>query len=261
MWMEKFQAGFLPDNRIWGPVMNPQANRKPPTSDTNKLDLRNEIQKSYGARPLSWAAWVFDQLDLPGKCRILELGCGSGSLWKENWQRIPAGWNIILSDQSPEMTHTTSGNLSNLPNARGFACLDGQHIPFPAESFDAVLAIGVLDLIPDPDQALREAWRVLRPSGKFVVSAGGQRHLLEMREILRPYLPGDRADLLGGQTNRFGLKNGQEHLSAHFEEVVCTEYRDQMQFSSLKPVLDYVLSEDALVRDMKIDHFSQFAAL
>ena len=54
--------------------------------------------------PYGWFRWVFDALvKLPADARLLELGCGHGLLWKENIDRIPAGWHITLSDLSPGM--------------------------------------------------------------------------------------------------------------------------------------------------------------
>lgn len=47
---------------------------------------------------------------------------------------------------------------------------DIQHLPLPSSSFDTVLSAEVLEHVPDPDQALREIFRVLKPGGKFVIS-------------------------------------------------------------------------------------------
>jgi SAM-dependent methyltransferase len=226
----------------------------PSAGDSNKLDLRNEIQRAYRSRQVPWHRWVFEHLDLPEQAHVLELGCGSGSLWQENRERIPPGWKLALSDRSHGMAAQARARLAGA----GFASLDSQQLPFPAETFDVVLAIGVLDLVADPDRALSEAWRVLRPSGQLIASAGGQAHLLEMRELVRPYLPGGRADYLGGQSERFGLENGAERLATHFEEVFRYDYLDELHFSRLQPILEYVLSEDEVVWDMRLDDLSRF---
>jgi ubiquinone/menaquinone biosynthesis C-methylase UbiE len=229
--------------------------------DANKLDLRNEIQDEYGSHPAPWFQWLFSYLDLPENARILEIGCGSGMLWQENKGHISSGWKCFLSDLSHIMVKVSQNNLEEVPAAAGFLSLDSQTIPFPSESFDAVLAIGVLDQIPNLEKALSETWRVLRPSGQFFASAGGYHHLLEMREMLKPFVSEEQAELLGGNDQRFGLENGKKQLQSHFEEVLRHDYLDRLRFAELQPILDYVLSEEAVVWDMKLNHLSQFVHL
>ena len=72
--------------------------------DSSNLDARVAIHRRFSTNPYGWFRWVFDVLlKLPENARILELGCGPGWMWKENTDRIPAGWNITLSDLSPGM--------------------------------------------------------------------------------------------------------------------------------------------------------------
>lgn len=227
-------------------------------SDSNKLDLRNEIQEKHRTRGTPWFRWVFDHLNLPDTCRILELGGGSGKLWEENRERIPPGWQITVSDLSRGILRAARDRVGDEAPARHFITLDGQHLPFPAEEFDCVLAIGVLDAVPDLAQALSEISQVLRPSGVFVASAGGPAHLVELRRMLRPFLPAEKIDLLGGDDRHFGLQNGSDHLVKHFENILRYDYDDTLVFDTMQPILDYVLSEQSLVWDMPLERLSKF---
>lgn len=47
---------------------------------------------------------------------------------------------------------------------------DIQDMPLKNESFDTVLSAEVLEHVPDPEKALREMYRVLKPGGKLVMS-------------------------------------------------------------------------------------------
>ena len=226
--------------------------------DANKLDLRNEIQEKFRTRGKPWFRWVFDHLNLPDNCRILELGGGSGTLWEENRERIPPGWQITVTDLSRGILRAARERVGDSLPARHFITLDGQHLPFPAGQFDCVLAIGVLDAVPDLKQALSEVWQVLRPSGVFVASAGGPAHLVELRRLLRPFLPAEKVESLGGDDAHFGLQNGARHLESQFEEVARHNYSDMLVFETLQPILDYVLSEQSLVWDVPLDKLSKF---
>jgi ubiquinone/menaquinone biosynthesis C-methylase UbiE len=228
------------------------------SKEASKIDLRNEIQEEHRTHPAPWFRWVLARLKLADLAHILEIGCGSGAMWQENQDRLSPGWQIFLTDLSRGIVKTAHNNLADLNQASSFLTLDSQSMPFGKENFDAVLAIGVLDQVPDLNQALSEAWRVLRPPGLLLASAGGREHLREMRVMLAPYLPGEKADLLGGEEERFGLENGQQKLSVFFDQVERFDYNDTMQFTELQPILDYVLSEESIVWDMRLHHLSQF---
>ena len=59
--------------------------------NASNLNARIQLHVRFSTNKYSWMRWVFDQLDLPPHCHILELGCGSGELWRKNMQRIPEG--------------------------------------------------------------------------------------------------------------------------------------------------------------------------
>jgi SAM-dependent methyltransferase len=183
--------------------------------------------------------------------RVLELGCGTGAFWLENRARIPQGWQIWLSDQSMNMVNSARSSLAKKRKVR---CLldDAQSLPFPDESFDTLLAIGLLDLVANLPQALQEASRVLRPGGVFIASAGGKGHLHELEELLRPFLDPGMADQLGGNEKQFGLENGEDLLAPYFDTVECHVYADTLVFHDPQPVLDYIFSEQNIVLTMTL---------
>lgn len=95
---------------------------------------------------------------------VLELGFGSGSnvrFYPEQVTRVlavePAGlaWQLA----QPRVTG------SRIPVVR--VSLDGEALPLPDASVDAVLSTWSLCTIPDPGAALAEARRVLRPGGRL----------------------------------------------------------------------------------------------
>jgi ubiquinone/menaquinone biosynthesis C-methylase UbiE len=47
---------------------------------------------------------------------------------------------------------------------------DAASLPLPADSFDLVLSITALEFVADPQRAVQELWRVVRPGGRLVVA-------------------------------------------------------------------------------------------
>ena len=77
---------------------------------------------------------------------VLEIGCGDGSLWLENKEKIPEQLHVVLSDISEGMLRDTRRMIhSNIQNARfDFQVFDCERIPYPNDSFDLIIANHVL---------------------------------------------------------------------------------------------------------------------
>jgi hypothetical protein len=56
---------------------------------SGNLQARIDFHVRFRTNPYDWQLWVFDRLRLPAEARVLEIGCGAGSLWLENRARIP----------------------------------------------------------------------------------------------------------------------------------------------------------------------------
>jgi ubiquinone/menaquinone biosynthesis C-methylase UbiE len=102
--------------------------------------------------------------------RILEVGPGTGyyTLDLAGWVG-PQGAVEILDIQQEMLDHTmrraAEAGLANLEPT----CADAASLPYENSSFDAVVLITTLGEIPDPDSAMAEIARVLRPGGRLVV--------------------------------------------------------------------------------------------
>src|SRR5262249_101021 len=109
---------------------------------------------------------------------VLEVGCGDAMIWRENADRITAGWRLTLTDLSSGMVEAARAALGD--RAR-YAVADVVELPFTERSFHAVMANHMLFHVEERARAFAEIRRVLRSGGRFVGTAIGRNHLRELR--------------------------------------------------------------------------------
>ena len=226
--------------------------------DSSNLDARITLHQRFSVNPNGWHPWVFDHFDLPPRCRILELGCGPGSLWLENLDRIPTGWEITLTDFSAGMLEEARRNLEKQRTFQ-FKVIDAQSIPFEGGSFDAVIANHMLYHVPDRLAALKEIRRVLKPTGHFYATTAGNQHLVEIANLIGKFDP-ELTSWGMEATSSFTLENGKAQLSQGFAKTRVYRYENALEVTEVDPLVDYILSGRAHILTRRRAAFREFIA-
>lgn len=92
--------------------------------------------------------------------RVLEIGPGMG---RHTFHLARYAREVVASDLGPAI-EVTRKNTLRCGNVR-YLRADIFRLPFPDETFDFVCAIGVLPCVPDPEAALRQMIRFVKPGG------------------------------------------------------------------------------------------------
>ena len=113
----------------------------------------------------STRSWLYREARLAQASDILEIGCGTGVITEELAQVGTA--RVVGLDIDPAMLTLTTRRESHALYVQG----DAHALPFPDESFDAVVCHYLLLWLADPVQGAREMARVIKPNGHVLACA------------------------------------------------------------------------------------------
>ncbi|MBF0294471.1 MAG: methyltransferase domain-containing protein [Magnetococcales bacterium] len=187
--------------------------------------------------PFSMEIYRFEEVR--GKM-TLDIGCGSGWVVKSFARH---GAYSVGVDFTERAVISTAAALQTYRLPGMVVQADAQALPFRDGVFDRVSSIGVLHHIPDTQQGIREAWRVLKPGGNAIISLYGKLFFFNpwlfplAQMVLKRLLKAPKVRdgiqhtanydefyrLMDGPTNPIGRYYGKEDFPRLFADFTITE--------------------------------------
>jgi SAM-dependent methyltransferase len=213
-------------------------------ADDRNLVARQSIYVYQQPRLQLWGASL-DLAALRGDESVLDVGCGNGLYLATLRSREHRGF-LCGADLSEGMLRTARSAMGEGP----LLVSDAQALPFPAASFDVVLAMHMLYHVPDRPRAIAELRRVLRPGGRALVLTNSRRHFRELDELLLACAEATVAKNIArsrASLTHFTVENGRPVLEAAFDEVERYSFESVLIVDDPAPVVAYARSMGAFV--------------
>ena len=98
-------------------------------STAKNLNTRISIHDKYSTNKMGFGNWIVSNYRIDKGMNVLEIGCGTGDMWKNRETLIGKCSKLILSDFSEGMVATTKTNIGNYDNVE-YRIMDIQEIPY-----------------------------------------------------------------------------------------------------------------------------------
>lgn len=149
----------------------------------------NTFWERYGRRTI-------ERLGLKPGARVLDVCCGSGASAIPAAQAVGPEGSVVGVDLAENLLKLAYSKASQvgLTNIE-FQSGDLTALPFPDESFDAVICVFGIFFVPDMDAAVRELRRVLRTGGRLAVTTWGPRFFEPVNTVFWNSVRNVRAEL------------------------------------------------------------------
>jgi len=211
--------------------------------DSSNLDIRKNFHKKYSTNPTSFTDWILSKIKFINGCRVLEVGCGTGSLWQNYPQLTDTFAELVLTDISKGMIDIAKETYVARKNIQ-IQAMDVLDMPFEDHSFDIIVANSMLYHVNDVDSALEIIHRILRDGGVFYATTFGKDGQISyINHAMFEMGLSDSKEI--GEIS-FSLENGFDLLRKHFSVVKEETYDAHLEVSEPLDLVEYIFSMSSM---------------
>ena len=213
---------------------------------------REDLFESKKSNPEGWRQFVFRQLKIQEKERVLELDTNDGALWRRNAYQVP-GCCITQTvlDQTARNNLKCRMEEVNWPGKPTFSyeIRPAGKLHLTPDEYDVVVANHLFIRSADLDHVLEECRKTLKSGGRFFGTAIGRVCMKELIELVQAFEPGVHfynTDSL----DRFSMESGGELLARHFENVQWHHFENVLETADTAGLCEYVWATYSNAREV-----------
>lgn len=223
---------------------------------SDNLEKRINIH-NYSTSNIDWFSWVLEGLELKSGMTILEIGCGTGTLWSTLFDKLPNCLNIHLTDSSESMLNKTKTSIDyHIDKFKSknihftYSIIDGEDPSHINGKYDRIIANHMLYHISNVarHELFETFYRNLDENGMLYASTVGKDHLKELSELVSNF--DSRIDNMHSMTENFELENGKKQLEKVFPKVMIDVHDNDLIVPDPTAVYDYIWSWPGNVKEI-----------
>ncbi|UIX32873.1 class I SAM-dependent methyltransferase [Streptomyces sp. GQFP] len=142
-----------------------------PLKDNATHDATEHYERYSAPLMAPFVTAVVEAADLFPGAQVLDLACGTGFVARAAAAQVGPTGHVAAADLLEGMLRTAARHAPRMYPDIEFTLAPADKLPYPDDSFDAVLCQQGIQFFPDLEAALTEAARVTRPGGRFTATA------------------------------------------------------------------------------------------
>jgi len=235
--------------------VNKEYLKKEQYSSSSNLEARIAIHQKFRTNSESFYGWIWKRLDVKEPIKILEVGCGTGEFWLENYSKLPKNSQILMTDFSDGMIEKAKSKIK-FENVR-FETAEIENLRYNDNSFDLVMAHHVIYHAANKDKALLELKRVVKLDGFVSITTNSEKHMLNVYTISHSI---DENFSMVRNIDGFTEEDADIMLPRYFPKITKHVYEDLLKVTDLDIMIGYLKSTtEPRKMDLRDDFYDQFA--
>ena len=207
------------------------------------LTSRIKIHDLYGSANLD--LWMFEKLKITSGEKILDLGCGDGKqcFGLKNYLKKNFSENFIeitgIDEHENLIKIARTKNKKTKNNIKFNLASFDKKLLFPEKFFDLVISCFAIYYAENIEKTLLEIKRVLKPDGRIFFTGPMPNNKKEFNEVIEDAANDKVPELIG--SSRYSTEIF-ESVNNIFENATIEEFKNQLNFETIEPFLEYAHS-------------------